>query len=110
MGRWPTASFFAARAARDQPSAGGPRKRSLSALPAWCPPPPRAPGQACADGWLAWSHGLPTDKQAQIGAHPAALEYRITPVRAEVERLWGSDRINATRLATPASVAGIQLF
>ncbi|APD47931.1 YdiU family protein [Synechococcus sp. CS-602] len=90
LAQWPVAygSFFAALAARIS-SAGVPQEAEalLPFLPG-APPPPRGPWQAWRDGWWAWSHALPTDKQAQIGATLRRWNLPITPVRAEVERLW----------------------
>ena len=90
LAQWPVAygTFFSSLA--DRIATGGLPEEAEALVPfvAGAPAPPHGPWCAWRDSWWAWSHsGLPGPRAA-VAASLRRWNLPVTPVRAEVERLW----------------------
>jgi hypothetical protein len=82
--------FFAALAERIA-TAGLPEEPdALAPFVAGAPDPPRQLWHAWRDAWWAMGRALPPEAQGRIGAVLRRWNLPVTPVRAEIERIWES--------------------
>ncbi len=90
LAAWPVAygCFFTGLA--DRIATGGlpEEAEALAPFVAGAPPPPRDRWQAWRDAWWAWSRALPPQRQLAIAPSLRRWNLPLTPVRAEIERIW----------------------
>jgi serine/tyrosine/threonine adenylyltransferase len=90
LAAWPVAygSFFAALA--DRITSGGlpAEAEALAPFVPGAPVPPADRWATWRDAWWGWSSALPPEHQQGIATTLRRWNLPVTPVRAEIERLW----------------------
>ncbi len=89
---WPVAygRFFAALAERIATVGLPEEPDALAPFVEGAPDPPRQLWHAWRDAWWAMGRALPPEAQGRIGAVLRRWNLAVTPVRAEIERIWES--------------------
>ena len=90
LAEWPVAygSFFAALQRRIASGGLPAEAEALAPFLVGAPEPPRQAWLAWRDGWWAWSQTWPQPQT--IAPTLACWNLPVTPVRAEIERIWAA--------------------